>query len=79
MAEVIEVNGMRFEKVRLCPNFKGEYSSYPCPECHLDISWVDYGEDYPCRKVDDCAWRNRKDPHVWCIVGGMENLKLKAL
>lgn len=79
MTDVIEINGMKFVKTRLCPNFQGIYASDPCPECHLNLSWVDYGNDYPCRMVDDCAWKNRKDPNVWCIEGGVENLKPKAL
>lgn len=78
MTEIIKVNGMKFEKTKLLPNFQGVYASNPCPECHLDIHWVDYGGVNMCREVD-CAWKNRKDPYVWCIVGGVGNLKPKAL
>ncbi len=76
MSEVIEVNGMKFEKTRLLPNFQGVYASDPCPECHLGIHWVDYADKCLCGKID-CARMNRKDPHVWCIIGGLDNLKRK--
>lgn len=76
MADIIEVNGMKFEKTRLCPNFQGVCASDPCPECHLDIHWVDYGGACLCGKVDR-ARTNRKDPHVWTITGGVGKLKAK--
>lgn len=76
MADVIEVNGMKFEKTRLMPNFQGIYDSDPCSECDLNIHWVDYGDKCMCGKVD-CVSKNRKDHHVWCIVGGIEKLKSK--
>ena len=40
-------------------------------ECHLNLSWVDYGSEIPCLKVN-C---NRRE--VYTIVGGMDKLKRK--
>lgn len=76
MEDVITVNGMKFEKTRLLPNFQGIYDSDPCLECHLDIDWVDYGGERLCGKID-CANRNRNSHYVWTIVGGTDKLKSK--
>ena len=76
MAETVEVNGMTFQRTKLLPNYQGVYDSDPCSECHLDIHWVDYGGKCLCGEID-CARMNRKDPHVWTIVGGVEQLKSK--
>jgi hypothetical protein len=76
MENIIEINGMKFEKTRLLPNFQGVYDSDPCSECHLNIHWVDYGGKCLCGKID-CARINRKEPYVYCIAGGVENLKNK--
>ena len=76
MAETVEVNGMTFQRTKLLPNYQGVFDSDPCSECHLDIHWVDYGDKCLCGEID-CAKINRKDPHVWTIVGGVEKLKPK--
>ena len=71
MAETVTINGMQFEKTKLVPNYRGEYDTNPCEECHLNLSWVDYGSETPCLTVN-C---NRRE--VYTIIGGMDNLKRK--
>lgn len=46
----ITINGMRFQAERLHPNYRGEYDCR-CEECIFDKSWVDFGDEEPCRKA----------------------------
>lgn len=77
MDETITINGMVFECTHLIPNFIGKHDTNPCDECDLNISWVDYGTDDPCKDVKGCAGKCCKSHDVYSIRGGVDNLKQK--
>lgn len=73
--EKITINGMEFQAERLHPNYRGEYDCR-CEECIFNKSWVDFGNEEPCRKVE-CIHHTKDNYNVWAPVGGIDMLKSK--
>lgn len=71
----VVINGMEFKLENLVPNYRGEFDTNPCDECHLNLTWADYGTEHPCRLVECHAAKHI----VWNIVGGLENIKAKPI